>query len=43
MNIPRGVVHGIRNTGDKPLSYFAITTTAGGEYQRVVNGVVQQH
>ncbi len=43
VNIPRGVVHGIRNTGDSPLSYFAITTTAGGEYQRVVDGVVQEH
>ncbi len=43
VNIPRGIVHGIRNTGDKPLAYFAITTTAGGEYQRVVDGVVQQH
>lgn len=40
--IARGVVHGIRNTGDKPMAYFGITTSAGGEYQRVVNGVVQE-
>ncbi|HAC33604.1 MAG TPA: hypothetical protein DCF45_03680 [Gammaproteobacteria bacterium] len=43
VNIPRGLVHGIRNTGDKPLSYFAVTTTAGGEYQRVVDGVVHTY
>ncbi|MDD3652001.1 cupin domain-containing protein [Immundisolibacter sp.] len=41
--IPRNQVHGIRNTGTAPLSYFAITTTAGGEYQRVVNGVVHTY
>ena len=41
--IPRGTIHGIRNTGDKPMAYFGITTSAGGEYQRVVNGVVQDH
>ena len=41
--IPRNQVHGIRNTGTTPLSYFAITTTAGGEYQRVVNGVVHTY
>lgn len=41
--IPRGQVHGIRNTGQKPLAYLGITTAAGGEYQRVVNGVVQEH
>jgi quercetin dioxygenase-like cupin family protein len=41
--IPRGEVHGIRNTGTTPLSYFAITTTAGGEYQRVVDGVVHKY
>ena len=42
VNIPRGIVHGIRNTGDEPLSYFALTTTAGGDYERVVDGVVQK-
>ena len=41
--IPRNQVHGIRNTGTAPLSYFAITTTAGGEYARVVNGVVHKY
>lgn len=41
--IPRQQVHGIRNTGSRPLSYFAITTTAGGEYARVVNGVTHTY
>ena len=41
--IPRQQVHGIRNTGSEPLSYFAITTTAGGEYARVVDGVVHKY
>ncbi|MBC7161749.1 MAG: cupin domain-containing protein [Immundisolibacter sp.] len=41
--IPRNQVHGIRNTGKSPLSYFAITTTAGGEYARVVDGVVHKY
>ena len=41
--IPRGQVHGVRNTGSKPLSYFAVTTTGGGEYQRVVDGVVHRY
>ena len=39
--IPQGMVHGIRNTSDKPMAYFGIATLAGGEYQRVVDGVVQ--
>lgn len=41
--IPRNQVHGIRNSGTAPLSYFAITTTAGGEYARVVEGVVHTY
>lgn len=36
--IPRGLVHGIRNTGSDNLSYFAITTMAG-EYKRIIDGV----
>lgn len=36
--IPRGQVHGIRNTGSVPMSYFAVTTTCGGEYKRIIDG-----
>jgi quercetin dioxygenase-like cupin family protein len=36
--IPRGQVHGIRNTGTTPMAYFAITTTAG-PYKRIIDGV----
>jgi len=36
--IPRSQVHGIRNTGIKPMAYFAITTT-GGVYKRMIKGV----
>src|SRR5712692_6878147 len=32
--IPRGQSHGVRNTGDKPLSYLAVTTLAGKGYVR---------
>ena len=37
--IPREQVHGIRNTGSEKMSYFAVTTTAGGEYKRMIDGV----
>ncbi|MEC9341684.1 MAG: cupin domain-containing protein [Pseudomonadota bacterium] len=36
--IPREQVHGIKNTGTGKMSYFAVTTTAGGEYKRIING-----
>jgi quercetin dioxygenase-like cupin family protein len=32
--VPRGTAHGIRNTGDAPLSYLAFTTTGEGGYVR---------
>ncbi|HLH23449.1 MAG TPA: cupin domain-containing protein [Chloroflexota bacterium] len=32
--VPRGTAHGIRNTGDGPLSYLAFTTAGEGGYVR---------
>jgi 4-carboxymuconolactone decarboxylase len=32
--VPRGTAHGIRNTGDAPLSYLAFTTAGEGGYVR---------
>ncbi len=32
--VPRGTPHGIRNTGDAPLSYLAFTTTGESGYLR---------
>ncbi|MPZ12973.1 MAG: cupin domain-containing protein [Chloroflexi bacterium] len=37
--VPRGRVHGIRNSGDERLSYFALTSVGAGGYVRnVVRG-----
>ena len=36
--VPRGVVHGIRNTGDTRMSYLAITTLGEGDYVRAPIG-----
>jgi mannose-6-phosphate isomerase-like protein (cupin superfamily) len=36
--VPRGSVHGIRNTGDTRMSYLAITTLAEGDYVRAPIG-----
>ena len=34
--VPRGVVHGIRNTGRSNLSYLAVTSVGAGGYVREV-------
>jgi mannose-6-phosphate isomerase-like protein (cupin superfamily) len=36
--VPRGAVHGIRNTGHGNLSYLAVTSIGGGGYMRDVAG-----
>jgi mannose-6-phosphate isomerase-like protein (cupin superfamily) len=41
--VPRGSVHGIRNTGDTRLSYLAVTTLAEGDYMRAPIGEQQGH
>ena len=41
--VPRGSVHGIRNTGDTRLSYLAVTTLAEGDYVRAPIGEQRGH
>jgi quercetin dioxygenase-like cupin family protein len=34
--VPAGIPHGIRNLSDEPASYFAVTSTKSGSYEKVL-------